>query len=252
MFFVGMAALLLKLLDVAGQYPRLAEPLLGPKLRGGQTDENFDALLARLDRLPQARQGDYLVRRLRETLEYVRRHGSADSLFDQLKYLAEVDADRVHASHALIRVVIWAIPILGFLGTVVGITIAIANLSPDALENSLPAVTAGLGVAFDTTALALTLSMILMFTQFGIDRAESRLLDQVDQRANDELEGRFQQSPTGPDGHLLAVQRMAETVLRTSEQLVQRQAELWTRSMEAASVRWTQMANAARSGSRPG
>ena len=53
MFFIGMAALLLKLLDVAGQYPRLTEPLLGPKLRGGQMDEDFDALLARLERLPQ-------------------------------------------------------------------------------------------------------------------------------------------------------------------------------------------------------
>ncbi|MEI2659369.1 MAG: MotA/TolQ/ExbB proton channel family protein [Bifidobacterium adolescentis] len=52
----------------------------------------------------------------------------------------------------LIRTITWAVPILGFLGTVIGITMAIANITPDQLESSLGEVTAGLAVAFDTTA----------------------------------------------------------------------------------------------------
>jgi hypothetical protein len=113
------------------------------------------------------------------------------------------------------------------------------------LESSLPEVTAGLGVAFDTTALALGLSILLMFAQFVTERAENALLSRVDRRAADELEERFEQIPAGPDGQLLAVRRMAETVVQVTERLVQRQAELWQASMDAAAARWTRMADAA-------
>jgi hypothetical protein len=84
-----------------------------------------------------------------------------------------------------------------------------------------------------------------MFAQFVVDRAESNLLTRVDQRAAAELDGRFEQIPAGPDGQLLAVRRMAETVVQATERLVHRQCELWLESMEAASTRWTQMADVA-------
>lgn len=244
MFFIGLASLALKLLEMVGQYPRVSEPLLGPVPRGGQKVEESGMLLRRLGQLPEKWNNDYLVRRLREAIEHVRRQGSAESLEDHLKYLADVEAARLHSGFALVRVIVWAIPILGFLGTVIGITLAIANLSPQALEDSLPEVTAGLGVAFDTTALALGLSILLMFAQFGTDRAENALLARVDQRAAEELQGRFQHIPAGPDGQLLAVRRMAETVIEVAETLVRRQAELWQSSMEAADARWAKMADA--------
>lgn len=246
MFFVGLAVLALKLIEIARQYSTLSQPVLGPTAPSGHRIEECQVMLDRLARLPGGPRNDYLVRRLREAIEHVRRRGSADSLDEHLKYLADLDAARAHASFALVRVIIWAIPILGFLGTVIGITLAIANLAPEALEDSLPEVTAGLGVAFDTTALALGLSIVLMLAQFVTDRAESALLARVDARAAAELEGRFEQAAPGGDGQLAAVRRMAETVIQASQQLVGRQAELWRASMEAASARWTQMAEAAR------
>jgi len=245
MFFIGMAALLLKIIDLLGQYPALSEPLLEPTPRTGRLGNDCSALLGQLDRLPQQRKGDYLVRRLREAIEHVRRRGSAEALDDHLKYLADMDAARLHSSYALVRVIIWAIPILGFLGTVIGITLAIANLAPEALENSLPQVTAGLGVAFDTTALALGLSIVLMFSQFVTDRAESALLARVDDRVTVQLQGRFEQIPAGPDGQLMAVRRMAETVVEVTERLVKQQAEIWRVSMDAAGKRWATLANVA-------
>ena len=98
----------------------------------------------------------------------------------------------MNANYALVRIIIWAIPILGLLGTVIGITIAIANLKPETLEQSMSDVTSGLGVAFDHTGEALTLTMILMFIKYGVERSESRLLAIVDERAEEELIGRFQ------------------------------------------------------------
>jgi hypothetical protein len=245
MFFIGLAVLVVKAMEILGQYLALSGPVLGPVSPTGRLAGDCGALLDRLADLPGGRQNNYLVRRLREALEHVRRRGSADTLDEHLKYLADLDAGRQQASFALLRILIWAIPILGFLGTVIGITLAIANLAPDALENSLPKVTAGLGVAFDTTALALALSIVLMFGQFVTDRAEGALLAEVDERAWAELEGRFEQLPAGPDGQLVAVRRMAETVVGATEELVRRQAELWQASMEAASARWREMADAA-------
>ncbi len=245
MFFIGLAALALKIMDVLGQYPGLSASPLGPAAEAGEPVDHCGALLARLDQLPEARQNDLVVQRLREALEHVRRRGSADTLDEELKYLADVDAARLHSSFALVRVIIWAIPILGFLGTVIGITLAIANLAPEALENSLPKVTAGLGVAFDTTALALGLSIVLMFAQFLTERTEIALLAQVDERAAAELEGRFEQVPDGPDGQLAVVRRMADTVLEATQGLVQKQAEIWQASIDASASRWAQMADAA-------
>ena len=245
MFFVGMAALVIKLLDLLFQYRGLSDPLLAPIPQGGHSVAECQALTDRLDQLPRARQNEHLARRLREAVEHVRRRGSAEMLDDHLKYLADLDAGRLHASYALVRVIIWAIPILGFLGTVIGITLAIANLAPEALEDSLPRVTSGLGVAFDTTALALALSIVLMFAQFLTDRAESTLLDRVDRQVDLEMLGRFEHLPSGPDGQLVAVRRMAETMLQATDQLVRRQTELWQASIEAAGQRWTRMTDTA-------
>ena len=96
---------------------------------------------------------DYLPRRLRESLDLVKRTGTADGLEDHLKYLSDLDASRAAQSYGLMRFVIWAIPIMGFLGTVIGITEAIAGLSPTQLEN-ITGVVAGLGVASDWMNMA--------------------------------------------------------------------------------------------------
>ena len=76
-----------------------------------------------------------------------RQRQSHQSLEEHLRYLAERAADRLHASYALVRTVTWAVPILGFLGTVIGITMAIANISPSELQSSLTDVISGLSIS---------------------------------------------------------------------------------------------------------
>jgi len=245
MFLVGFAALVLRAIDVSGQFRGLADPLLGPIPGGGQPVEAAGEMIGRLRRLPQRRQHEYLVDRLKKGLAYVCRRGAPESLDEELRYLADLDADRAHASYGLVRVAIWAIPILGFLGTVIGITMAIGRLSPEALETSLPTVVGALGIAFDTTALALALSIILFFGQFFVDRAEGNLLAAVSDRVEDELLGRFESIPAGPDGQLVAIRKMSETLLETTEQLVRRQAELWQASIEATQQRASQIMDSA-------
>jgi hypothetical protein len=87
--------------------------------------------------------------------------------------------------------------------------------------------------------------MVLMFTQFFVDRMESRLLSAVDARAADELGGRFEQIGAVDDPQVAAVRRIADAVIRSTEGLVERQAEVWQRSIDAAQRRWSELASAA-------
>jgi len=244
MFFVGIAALVIKGIELIVQQLGMRRPnfdatpsLLDDALDAEEIYEEFSTL-------PAWCRNTYLGKRLHEAIDFVRRKKSAAGLDEQLRYLADTDTVRVQESYALARIVIWAIPVLGFLGTVIGITLAIAELSPDQLENSLPAVTKGLGVAFDTTALALALSIVLMFVKHFLEKQDARLLVAVDERVAHLLAGRFQQPNTTSDANVAAVRGMAETVVQATESLVQRQSELWRSTVEEAHQHWSQLTNA--------
>lgn len=82
----------------------------------------------------------------------------------------------------------WAIPILGFIGTVLGISLATEGLS-DLLATSesnysqlLSEALSPLGIAFDTTLIALTLSVLLTLIQTLVARWEEKLLSQFEQK----------------------------------------------------------------------
>ncbi len=241
LFLVGMASLAIKALDIFGQYGSVATPLLRPPLPGGTPVAEATCLLADLEDLPEGGRQHLLVRRLRLALLHVERSNSAEKLDEELKYLADEEADRAYASYGLVRSVIWAIPILGFLGTVIGIALAMGKLSPQELETSLPSVMAGLMVAFDTTAVALAFSMILYFTQFAVERWEQRFLEAVDSLASAELLGRFERIPNTPDGEVAAVRKSLQAILQSYEETTARQAEAWRRSIEAAAANWQQV-----------
>ena len=245
LFSIGLAALILKAFDVAAQRVGLQSPLLGPANKTADPVGECNTLLARLDRLPGRRQGEYYVARLRTALEHVRRRGSAESLDDELKYLSDLDAARQHSSYALFRVIVWAIPILGFLGTVIGITMALNGVDLQAPDKSMLEVLNGLGLKFDTTALALTLAIVLMFAHYCVERVETSLVEQVDRRVEEELSGRFAVTSSGIEGQVAALQRISEMTFRSTEALMKRQAEMWQAAVDSAARGWSQMSKTA-------
>lgn len=238
LFCVGMAELVLKTFNIRGQYKIVQQPLLDAIPAGGQKVEHCEVLLHRLAKQPEEIQDSYMIRRLREALEFVYRKNSTAGLDESIRYLSDLDAARMQSSYALVWFVIWAVPIMGFLGTIIGITDAVGTLSPKALEESLSGVTAGLGVAFDTTALSLSLSIVLMFAKYFIERSESRLLGLVDDRTSAELVGRFEEISIAADPQTASVKRMADALLNAIDQLVVRQTDLWQESLRAAQAQW--------------
>ena len=248
LFFIGLAALLLKLGDLLGQFGALADVTLGDEATN-QPAAAAPQWLEVLAQMPARARQSYLGRRLTEALQSIHQRGSAENLSDELKYLSDLDAGRAQDSYGLVRIVIWATPMLGFLGTVVGITDALGDLGRElsgpgtadagnSLNTAMQGLLAGLYVAFDTTAIALCFSIVLMFIQFMLDRSETQLLAEVDQRASGELAGRFEQIGLTSDPNVQVMQRMSLGVIKSTEQLVQRQAELWQQTIAAAHDQW--------------
>jgi biopolymer transport protein ExbB/TolQ len=245
LFAIGMAALMLRLADVVVQRWVLAKsPWKAVEAGSMPLDELCRTLQAELQRQSSARQDEYYVGRLRSAVNYVQRLGSTEGLGDELKYLADADATRAHGRYGLFRVIVWAIPILGFLGTVIGITLALNGIDPKSPDESMLRVITGLGLKFDTTAVALSLSMVLMFAHFFIDGAETGLLTAVDHKVEDELPKYLPAALSGADGQVVAMRRMAEVMVQATDRLIERQAQLWKASMDAAAEQWAELGNA--------
>ena len=243
MFFVGLAALWFKYLQVVRQSNMPRELLLGPPSQQPLDATTATDLLHTLDQQPGPVRSSLLGRRVRSLLEYIERKRSASDYEEQLHHLADVAETDSQRGYSLVRIITSTIPLLGFLGTVIGLTKAVAELviqvGEVGIEEAINPVISGLSIAFDTTATALALSIVLVFALHFVNRRELKLLADVEQRASDELLGRFLDDPMANDPQLLAVRRMCEQVVQATDGIARRQAELWEGTIDAAHQRWS-------------
>jgi hypothetical protein len=202
---------------------------------------HVETLWQQLALQPARLRRSWLGRRVGAVLDFVSSRGSAHELDDQLRCLADNDAMALEGSYALLRLIIWAIPILGFLGTVLGITQAISGVSPEQLEHSLSGVTDGLSQAFDATAMALFLTMILMFLCYLVERMEQAVIEAIDRYVDEELAHRFERP--GPSGASAEPEHSAPSVLAATQQLLERHAGLWTAAVEKVERHWAEQAS---------
>ena len=72
-FFVGLAAILMRFIHLAGEFASLDRIVLDPIPIGGQPAAASEGLIAQLAELPISLHQHYLTRRLRNALEFVRR-----------------------------------------------------------------------------------------------------------------------------------------------------------------------------------
>ncbi len=241
LFWCAFAALLTKVLAYGGEMLAFRAELL-PHWEGRTVPPSEAGTL--LDDVQEASRrvkNTTLGRRVINALDFVDSRQSANDLDDQLRSLADNDDIALENSYSLIRFITWAIPILGFLGTVLGITGAVSNVTPEVLENQLSKVTDGLGVAFDTTAVALALTMVTMFLSFVVERMEQELLEKVNTYADEELAHRFERTTTEAGSEVAdLVRQSTQSLIRSTEQLVTRQADLWTISLQEARHQWEQ------------
>lgn len=89
----------------------------------------------------------------------------------------------MNTDYSIIRYITWLIPTLGFIGTVVGISQALAYAAAhDATSRTfLGELTGKLGVAFDTTLVALLMSAFLVFMLHLIESYEEKALAKLEE-----------------------------------------------------------------------
>jgi biopolymer transport protein ExbB/TolQ len=89
--------------------------------------------------------------------------------------VCEAEADRLDSELSMLRYVAWAIPAIGFIGTVRGIGDALGE-AHRAVTGDVSGVTEGLGTAFNSTLVALLISIVLMFLLHQLQLAQERLV----------------------------------------------------------------------------
>jgi biopolymer transport protein ExbB/TolQ len=112
------------------------------------------------DKAPQYPGARFLLFQLiRKAAVKFRANHSAEAAFQIVESQSRIDRDRSESAQSGIRYLIWALPSIGFVGTVLGISRALAIADSGDLER----ITRTLGLAFDTTLVALVLSLILVY-----------------------------------------------------------------------------------------
>jgi biopolymer transport protein ExbB/TolQ len=127
-----------------------------------------------------------LLDRVLTALKSIRNIGRIGDLDEMLNSAAEADEDAMESGYTVIRGFIWAIPVLGFIGTIVGLTEAISGFGSvlqasdatvDVLTSSLTEVIGGLDTAFITTGEGLIAALLLHLSLTFVRRSDERLLD---------------------------------------------------------------------------
>ncbi|MFM1897613.1 MAG: hypothetical protein RLZZ385_2687 [Pseudomonadota bacterium] len=103
-----------------------------------------------------------------------------------IKDVCDTEADRMETELTIVRYIAWAIPSIGFLGTVRGIGQALAQ-AYQAVSGDIVGVTVSLGVAFNSTFVALVVSILLMFLLHQLQLLQDRLVLDTNNYCNENL-----------------------------------------------------------------
>lgn len=226
------AILALKYRKISRQKQALMLDLLPTEISNDITPESVDRFLSHISTQPVRPQDSYLVNRVVRGLEHFRVRNSASEVASILSSQGEIDATTVASSYTMTKVFIWAIPILGFIGTVIGISAAVGGFSGSLddtndvakLKESLNGVTGGLATAFDTTLVALVMSLLVKFPTSSLQKQEEGFLNGIDEYCNENLLKRLDDGRGGVEGAM------------TSDAAL----EAWTRRMEAMGTKISQ------------
>ncbi|MEQ1850520.1 MAG: MotA/TolQ/ExbB proton channel family protein [Chthoniobacteraceae bacterium] len=218
-FCWAMAICFLKLKKLKHQQQALLLDVLPMRL-GKEIDvRNVGPFIDHLYTLPVHLRDSLMVNRIRKALEFFEVRQNVGHVSAMMTAQSAIDGSRISGSYIILRAFLWAIPLLGFIGTVVGLSHAIGGMSFANVEDvskivgSLNAVTSGLGTAFDATLLGLVLAVLLNFPLNSLSKHEDETLNDIDAFCNEVLLPRLN------DGTGTSAQSSVENIPQLVEQL---------------------------------
>jgi len=253
LFFIAIVALVTKWLGAVSQYKLCRQASVSleeismtqPDTPEGDTGEQKAFWFDTLWRTQATSVRDsWLGQRVTAILHRQLTRKNTKNLDQDVHELSDRDADQQHDSYGLVRIVTWAMPMLGFLGTVLGISDTLGQMDAQALasgsQDAMNSLTAGLYVAFDTTAIGLVLTMVAMFVQFGVHRSELGLLSIIDGKVSETMQLCLTEQEKVQDTRNVesALQHITQELLGSVKQIVQQQSELWQQTISAAHGHW--------------
>ncbi|GAA5140696.1 MotA/TolQ/ExbB proton channel family protein [Prosthecobacter algae] len=194
LFFTwAMAILYLKFKKLRHQREALLLDVLPWELGSEINAQNVSSFIDNLYKLPVRLRDSMMVNRIRKALELFEVKQNVGDVTNMLSSQSDIDSMRIGGSFTLLKAFLWAIPILGFIGTVLGLSHAIGGMNfsnvedVNAIMSSINSVTSGLGTAFDATLLGLVLAMLLNFPMNSMMKSEDDCLNDIDAFCNEIL-----------------------------------------------------------------
>ncbi|HEY1489662.1 MAG TPA: MotA/TolQ/ExbB proton channel family protein [Verrucomicrobiae bacterium] len=202
-FFGGISILLLK-----GQKLKFQEQAL--KLSAVPAEPEFvlnettaATVLNRIHSLVDHPRHFVLLNRIDRALSNFKNIGQVNDVSAILRAQAENDEDQVASSYTVVNGLVWAIPVLGFIGTVLGLSLAIGRFTQTlqaggdltAIRASLQGVTGGLATAFESTLVALTFTLILQLVITFNQKREMAFLDECNDYCHSHIVSKLRVSP---------------------------------------------------------
>ena len=147
--------------------------LLGEAEKDGNVD--FASALQALEELPEKIRSTPLLHILQTSLRRYLITKNIQDTSDTIISAVDALAMKLEAENSMVRYLIWAIPSIGFIGTVRGIGEALSQ-ADKALAGDIAGMTNSLGVAFNSTFVALLISIFLMFLLHQLQRLQDGLI----------------------------------------------------------------------------
>ncbi|MBI3142215.1 MAG: MotA/TolQ/ExbB proton channel family protein [Bacteroidetes bacterium] len=129
----------------------------------------------------------FLLNLIKKAATKFRANHSADGAFSIVEAQSRINKEKSDSSQSHLRYILWAIPSIGFVGTVLGISQALSLAN----TNDINLITSTLGVAFDTTLLALVLSVWLMYSFHILQEKTENLHQDIEEFVVDNLINRI-------------------------------------------------------------
>ena len=137
--------------------------------------EDTRELAERVHALPSMEKQYLLPRALLTGIERFSATRNVQDVSTAVQDICDAEGERLESELSIIRYIAWAIPSVGFIGTVRGIGDALGQ-AHRAVEGDITGVTENLGVAFNSTFVALVISIILMFFIHQLQLLQERLV----------------------------------------------------------------------------
>jgi biopolymer transport protein ExbB/TolQ len=139
-----------------------------------------------VEALPQEARWQLLPRALTAALHRFAATRNIQDVSDAARAVCETESNRLDSELSMVRFVAWSIPAIGFVGTVRGIGLSLQQ-AHRAVEGDVTGVVAGLGVSFNSTLVALSLSILVMFMLHQIQLRQERLVLDVEEYVDERV-----------------------------------------------------------------